>query len=97
MNLFDYIDEEEAERLIAQHDRYDYQGCNIERRWTYTGRIRTGRWFVYSRGKEIACWRDPGAEPKGYHDLAEALEAAHGFSLAVEDGQIKLPTEEAKP
>lgn len=91
MQLFDYIDQEDAEKLIAQHDRYEWHGCVVERRWKYRGNLKEGRWFV--AWIDMACIESmlrprPVGDPKGYATLAEGLQAAYAHALKIEEEQF---------
>lgn len=65
--LFDVIDPEQAEALIAQHDRYEYRGFDLQRRDD-----NSGRWFVYHNATEVHA-KFERRDPVGYETLAEAL------------------------
>ncbi len=84
-SLEDLIDFKDVERLLEQHDRYEWQDCSICRTNSFPR-----RYFVYYKGLEIHAYEKPGvAEPKGFDSFAEGLEAAIGFMVRLEDGEIK--------
>ncbi len=65
--LFDVIDPEQAEALIAQHDRYSYRGFDVQRRDD-----NSGLWFLYHNATEVHA-KFERRDPVGYATLAEAL------------------------
>jgi hypothetical protein len=88
MRLFDYIDEQEAEKLIGQHDSFEWHGCLVERKWKYSGNLKEGRWFVFwvdTSCIESALRPSPIGAFKGYATLAEGLQVAYAYALELEE------------
>lgn len=66
--LFEVIDEEIAEQMLEQHDRYEFGRVSVQR--------IERRWWVYFGAIEAHCFLDPQAKPTPFVFLADALDYA---------------------
>ncbi len=90
MDLEDVINFRQAERLLAQHEEYEWRACDLRREYAPGDRpAACKRWYVYYGVREINTYTDPTKTPKGYYSLASAIEAAEGFMTRLEDGEIE--------
>ena len=67
-NLFEVIDEQEAESMIEQHDRYTFGRVTVQR--------IERRWWVYYGAKEAHVALDVRQTPTPFVFLADALDYA---------------------
>ncbi len=83
-DLWDVIDEEIAERMLLQHDRYEFGLVAVVR-----AQLDPALWYVYWRHKEAHVVLGEECEP--FRSLAAAL----GFALSPRTGERLLETEKA--
>lgn len=74
LELFEVIDEAQAEQMLEQHGRYQFGKISVVRRKSADG-VHVG-WYVYYGPLEVHCLEDAEAEPQRFFRLAEALECA---------------------
>ena len=89
MKLSEVLDDELTERMLLQHDRYEF-GCYVVQR----DRKETRWWWCYYGPLEMHVAQNPGVNlPQGFRELADALD----FCLSPRQQELCEEYERIKP